>query len=152
MPDLTADTLRVYLDHAFAGIAGVLDRLDNETVNERPGDWGTNTVAGLIVHCCELAPSWFATPGLGHVTTRNREAEFETTATISELSARIEATRTALGPLIEDFCTGPTATDHEYRVFLPGEDRSDAALALHVLEELFQHLGHMEVLADALGR
>ena len=47
---------------------------------------------------------------------------------------------------------GPTAEDHEYRAFLPGGDRSDAALVLHVFEELFQHLGHMEVTADALGR
>jgi hypothetical protein len=35
---------------------------------------------------------------------------------------------------------------------MPGGDRTDGALALHVLEELFQHLGHMEVTADALGR
>lgn len=71
----------------------MLDRLDDELVNSVPDGWGTNSVAGLIVHCCELAPSWFE---------------------------------------------------------MPGHDRTDGALVLHVLEELFQHLGHMEVTAEAL--
>lgn len=30
-------------------------------------------------------------------------------------------------------------------------DRSDGSVVLHVLEELFQHLGHAELAADALG-
>ena len=29
--------------------------------------------------------------------------------------------------------------------------RTDGALVLHVFEELFQHLGHMEVTADAVA-
>ena len=33
---------------------------------------------------------------------------------------------------------------------MPGEDRSDGALVIHVFEELFQHLGHLEVTADAV--
>jgi len=28
----------------------VLDRLNDESVNVQPGEWGTNSVAGLIVH------------------------------------------------------------------------------------------------------
>ncbi len=37
-----------------------------------------------------------------------------------------------------------------FRDFMPGTDRNDGALVLHVLEELYQHLGHMQVTADAL--
>ena len=130
---------------------GVLDRLDDDTVNQRPDGWGTNSVAGLVVHCCELAPSWFLAPGLGRNSVRDRESEFTTTATVAELRQRIEAALSDSQALVEEFVEGPTATDHELRAFLPGGDRSDAALVLHVFEELFQHLGHMEVIADALG-
>lgn len=150
--DLTAETLSLYVRHAFAGMERVLDRLDDDTVNQRPPDWGTNTVTGLIVHCCELAPSWFAAPGLGRPSVRNRAAEFAATATVDELRARIRAAVGECDALIPEFDAGPTALDHELRAFLPGTDRSDGALAVHVLEELFQHLGHMEVTADALGR
>jgi hypothetical protein len=41
-------------------------------------------------------------------------------------------------------------SDEGGRQFLHDGDTSDAAVVLHVLEELFQHLGHMELAADAL--
>ena len=150
--ELSADTLARYLEHAFSGMHRVLDRLDDDTVNRTPAGWGTNSVAGLVAHCCELAPSWFDAPGLGRPSVRDREAEFAATATVAELRGRIDAAVARCRILAHEFDAGPTATDHELRAFLPGGDHSDGALAVHVLEELFQHLGHMEVTADALGR
>ncbi len=148
--DLSSDTTSVYLRHAFAGMNRVLDRLDDERVNVRPEGWGTNSVAGLIVHCCELSPSWFATPGLGREGERDRDGEFAATATVAELRERIAVAADLSCALAVEFTAGPTATDHPLRDFMPGADRSDGALVLHVFEELFQHLGHMEVTADAL--
>ena len=149
--DLTAETTCLYLRHAFRGMDKVLDRLDDETVNQKPAGWGTNSVAGLVVHCCELAPSWFEMPGLGRDSDRDRDAEFAATATISELRERIAAAAERACELAVEFDRGPTAVDHPFRDFMPGTDRTDGALVLHVLEELFQHLGHMEVTADALA-
>lgn len=149
--DLEPATIKHYLRHAFGGIEHVLDRLDDDTVNVRPDGWGTNSVAGLVVHCCALSVSWFEMPGLGRESERDRDAEFVATATVAQLRSQIADTVARLDPLVDEFCTGPTATDHEFRMFLPGEDHSDAALVLHVFEELFQHLGHMEVTADAVS-
>ncbi len=149
---LSADTIGHYLRHAFTGMERVLDRVDDATVNVRPPGWGTNSIAGLIVHCCELAPSWFATPGLGRETTRDRDSEFTATATVAELRARIATSCAAATALAAELSSASqTAIDHPLRDFLPGSDHSDGALVVHVLEELFQHLGHMEVTADALG-
>jgi len=149
--ELTGASIDLYVRHAFAGMTRVLDRLDDDTVNRKPAEWGTNSVAGLVVHCCELAPSWFAMPGLGRNSTRDREAEFAATATIDELRQRIDQAVEETGALVEAFLAGPTVTDHPFRAFMPGEDRTDGALVLHVLEELYQHLGHMEVTADAVA-
>ncbi len=148
---LDATTIRLYLRHAFTGMERVLDRLDDDLVNQIPGAWGTNTPAGLIVHCCELAPSWFEVPGLGREGVRDREAEFAAQATVAELRTRIAATVERTDALAEELVAGPSAGDHPLRDFMPGADRSDGALVLHVLEELFQHLGHLEVTADALA-
>jgi hypothetical protein len=148
--ELTNETIGLYVEHAFRGMDKVLDRLDDTTVNQRPDPWGTNTVAGLVTHCCELAPSWFLLPGLGRESTRDRDAEFAAQATVAELRQRIAEAAEQTRSLVAEFAVGPTASDHPLREFMPGTDRSDAALALHVLEELFQHLGHMEVTADAL--
>lgn len=149
---LDAATLDLYLRHAFRGMAAVLDRLDDETVNQRPPGWGTNSVAGLVVHCCELAPSWFAMPGLGRDSERDRDAEFLAQGTVDELRDRIDRATEQTCALAADFVAGPTVGDHAFREFLPGGDRSDGALVLHVLEELYQHLGHLEVTADAVAR
>ncbi|MEQ8840506.1 MAG: hypothetical protein RIB98_05965 [Acidimicrobiales bacterium] len=149
---LAPDTALLYLNVAFGGIGKVLDRVDDTTVNATPDGWGTNSIAGLVVHCCELAPSWFEMPGLGRPSDRDRDAEFSTVATVAELRQRIEETLARLAVLVPEFAAGPTAIDHDFRAFLPGDDRSDDALVLHVLEELFQHLGHMEVTADAVAR
>ena len=149
--DVSTATVDLYLRHVFAGMERVLDRLDDRTVNLRPAGWGTNSVAGLVVHCCELAPSWFATPGLGRDSTRDREAEFEAEATVAELRSRIAESVDPTTALLEELVAGPTASDHPLREFLPGTDRTDGALVLHVFEELFQHLGHMEVTADAVA-
>ncbi|WP_421120691.1 DUF664 domain-containing protein [Aquihabitans daechungensis] len=150
--ELSSETIGVYLRHAYGGMDRVLDRLDDDLVNVKPDRWGTNSVAGLIVHCCELGPSWFEMPGLGRDSDRDRDAEFAATATVAELRDRIAAATERSCALAVEFDAGPSAADHPFREFMPGTDRTDGALVLHVLEELFQHLGHMEVTADALGR
>lgn len=149
---IAATTIDLYIRHTFDGMHRVLDRLDDESVNAKPNEWGTNSVAGLVVHCCELAPSWFEMPGLGRDSSRDREAEFTSTATIAELHARIDDATERTSTLVAEFDTGPTTPGHEFRAFMPGDDRSDGALVLHVLEELYQHLGHMEVTADAIEK
>lgn len=148
--ELTRESIDLYVRHAFSGMERVLERLDDQTVNARPAEWGTNSVAGLVVHCCELAPSWFELPGLGRASVRDRDTEFTTEAGIAELRDRIAAAVEKTSAVLGDFLAGPTALDHPLREFLPGSDQSDGALVLHVLEELFQHLGHMEVTADAV--
>jgi uncharacterized damage-inducible protein DinB len=147
---LTGGSIDLYVRHAFNGMTLVLDRLDDDTVNQRPGAWGTNSVAGLVVHCSELAPSWFEMPGLGRDSDRDREAEFAAHATVNELRRRIDDAVERTSALVAELLVGPTVPDHPFRDFMPGLDRTDGALVLHVLEELFQHLGHMEVTADAL--
>ncbi len=149
--ELGAETVCVYVRHVFGGMEKVLDRLDDETVNRRPSGWGTNSVAGLVTHCCELAPSWFEMPGLGRASERDRDAEFAAHATIAELRDRIAIAVDRTCALAVEFDAGPTTTDHPFREFMPGTDRTDGALVIHVFEELFQHLGHMEVTADALA-
>ncbi len=148
--ELAPDTVRHWLDLAFSRMDAVLDRLDDDSVNRRPDGWGTNSVAGLVVHCCELAPWWFEVPGLGRDADRDRDAEFAASATIDELRRRIATSRERCAVLVDEFDAGPTATGHAFRGFLAGGDTSDASLVVHVFEELFQHVGHMDVTADAL--
>ncbi len=89
--------------------------------------------------------------GLGRPVERDRDREFETTATVAELRDLLAMTSDRLTALGVELDAGPTAIDHEWRASLNGGDVSDGSLVLHVFEELFQHLGHLELTADALG-
>lgn len=127
----------------------VADRVGDGRINERPHGPQTNSIAALIVHCCGVSEFWLGHVALGRADHRQREAEFSATATLSELRDLVEG---ALGQAITD-CQSldeGLGTDEGGRQFLVDGDTSDASVVLHVLEELYQHLGHMELTADAL--
>jgi uncharacterized damage-inducible protein DinB len=148
--ELERGTADLYLRHAFGQMLRVADRLGDDRVNDRPLGPDTNAVAALIVHCCAVTEFWIGHVALGRPTSRDRESEFSTTATVAELHAMVES---AIAQLAEDLAAideGRVQPDRTGRQFLEGGDESDGAIVLHVLEELYQHLGHMELAADAL--
>jgi hypothetical protein len=148
--ELERRTAELYLRHAFGQMLGVADRLGDGRVNDRPVGPDTNAVAALIVHCCAVTEFWVGHVALGRPTSRNREAEFSTTATVSELHGMVDATLAQAAEDLTAIDEGRVQSDRTGRQFLEGGDESDGAIVLHVLEELYQHLGHMELAADAL--
>ena len=148
--ELSAATSERYLRHAFRQMLQVADRLGDDLVNQRPHGPSTNSVAGLIVHCCGMAPWWMGHVALGDPTERARESEFEAMATVAELHALVDAAVEELATLVGRLAAGE-GCDEGGRQFLLDGDDSDASVVVHVLEELYQHLGHMELTADALG-
>ena len=140
-----------YIRHAFTQMLAVADRLGDARVNERPLGPQTNAVAALVIHCCGVTEFWLGHVGLGRASDRERESEFSATATVAELHTLVEATLTQLGEDLDRIMGGTAPdTNRAGRVFLLDGDESNGALVLHVVEELYQHLGHMELTADAL--
>ncbi len=148
--EMTPRTLELYLDRAFDHMLGVVDRLGDDRVNQRPLGPQTNAVAALVIHCCEVAEFWMGHVALGRPSRRDRAEEFSRTASVSELHELVGATRAQVVADLGRFEAGE-GLDQGGRQFLPGGDTSDGSVVLHVIEELFQHLGHMEIAADALG-
>jgi hypothetical protein len=128
-----------------------LDRFDDVTVNVRPHGEQTNSAAALVTHSCASATFWFEHVGLGREVDRDRAGEFGAEATVAELRLLLDETAVRLTALADELDQVPDAPESDLREFLHGGDRSDASLVLHALEELFQHLGHLELTADAVG-
>jgi len=151
MMELSADTTTRYARHAFSQLLAVATRLGDERVNLRPMGPNTNAVAAIIMHCCGVAEFWLGHVGLGRASERDRDGEFVKTATLAELRVAVDAALEQLEADVRAIDVGSTVSEFAAgRQFLLDEDGSDASLALHVLEELFQHLGHAELAADAL--
>jgi uncharacterized damage-inducible protein DinB len=148
--DLERRTAELYMRHAFGQMLDVADHLGDGRVNDRPLGADTNAVAALVIHCCAVTEFWIGHVALGRPTTRDRESEFSSTATVAELHTLVEATLAQVSEDLTAIDEGRTQPDRTGRQFLEGGDQSDGAIVLHVLEELYQHLGHAELGADAL--
>lgn len=149
--ELTPATCRAYAGFAFAQMMAVAERLGDDLVNERPPGPDTNAVAAIVIHCCGVAEFWWGHVGVGRESQREREQEFSRTATVDELHALVDATQRQLDVDLDALEAGATSDYAAGRQFLAGGDESDGSLVLHVIEELFQHLGHCELTADALS-
>lgn len=147
--ELTSTTSHRFLGHAFDRLLSVADRMPESLLNTRPFGRSTNSVASLLVHCCGVVEYWLGHIALDEPTSRDREREFEATATNAELHGIVAATLDRARRLL-DRLDADDGIDRSARPPLYGGDTSDAAIVLHVLEECFQHLGHAEVTADAL--
>jgi hypothetical protein len=148
--ELSPATATGYARLAFDQMLAVADRLGDERVNERPIAPHVNSVASLVVHCCGVAEFWLGHVGVGRPTTRDRASEFTATATVAELHQRVAASLAQIEADVAAIDAGvdsPYAAGADLLQVAPGDDGS---LVVHVIEELFQHLGHCEIAADAL--
>jgi uncharacterized damage-inducible protein DinB len=146
---LGAGTARVFVDQALDGLLRVVDRLGDDLVNVRPVGPETTTVAALVVHCCGVAEYWLGHVALGDPSERDREAEFAAVASPAALHELVASVRVVVARCL-DRLEREGGTDPARRPPVWGGDTSDAAIVLHVVEELFQHLGHAELSADVL--
>jgi uncharacterized damage-inducible protein DinB len=150
--ELTASTATTYVRLALRQMRALVDRMDDAQLNERPPGPATNSVAVLVTHCHGVCEFWLGHVGLGRPSTRDRDAEFTAVATASELHVLVDAMDAQVADDVRRLDGGGAGdTNRAGRQLLEGTDESDAALVLHVIEELFQHLGQMELTADALG-
>jgi hypothetical protein len=140
----------------FAGDAldqmvAALRRLGDERVNGRPDLPGANAPFAIVTHCLGVLEFWGGATVAGRTITRDREAEFRATGRVEELVERVDAARRQLatdvaGLVPSDpvrFPAAPDGADLPY-------GRTQGAVLLHILEELYQHLGQLELTRDIL--
>jgi len=151
--ELTPNTANAYIRDAFTKMLAVVDRLGDAKINVKPPGPDTNSAAALVVHCCGVSENWLGHVGLGRPSDRDRDAEFQATASVAELRSLIEAARgqAEADVVALDASPAPVTRDRPSGAHPVDVDRSPASLVIHVLEELYQHLGHMELTADALA-
>ncbi|QFG69659.1 DUF664 domain-containing protein [Ornithinimicrobium pratense] len=128
----------------------VVRGLDDETANAAPGLTGANSAYQILSHCLGMARQWTAEHILGEPTGRDRAAEFGARGDVAELVARARATRDQLAVDLSRMEPGMQVPGR------PGVDtfwsHDVEGILLHVLEELCQHLGHLEITRDLVTR
>ncbi len=142
--DVAAETLDT--------IDRVLDDLDDRTVNAVPPVPGVNSVFALVTHIGGALGYWGGSLMAGEDIPRDRSAEFHATGTVDDARAIVARLRTDLPRWATVAATGirnPAAT---------GTTRTNAAEATpewvltHMLRELTQHTGHLEICRDVVAQ
>jgi hypothetical protein len=149
--ELTAATARAYIDQALTHLLATVDLLGDDLVNARPVvERPTNSAAVLVVHVCGVLEFWLGHVAQGRPSDRDRDAEFRATATVAELHDLVDKARAQAARDLDAVAAGPGHPGHKAREMLPAGETSDASVVLHMIEELYQHLGHLEITADVL--
>lgn len=141
-----------FIDLAFDRMLAKAEAL-GERVGDRPNLDGSNSVFALVVHCIGVTEWWLGHAILGRTTHRDRDAEFAASGTVADLRELVDQFRSTLPELVEHAVNTPApastyleAKTADHRVW----PWTTASICLHVVEELFQHAGHVDITADLL--
>ncbi len=147
-------TAQWYVDTALTRLLTRADELvdagGDELLCRRPDVEGANSVYALITHCCGVMERWGGEVIAGRAITRDRAAELTATGTLDQLEALAAAQRRRWVEDLGAFEAGEPPRGPVEREEGEPEVITQGFVVLHVLEELFQHLGHVDLTVDLL--
>jgi hypothetical protein len=140
-----------FVDLALRGMARIVADLGDELANARPPYPGANSPYVILTHCLGVMEYWGGATVAGRSIERDRAAEFTASGPVAPLLERVaEARRRLAEDMVGlDAWAEPGSVRRDPDDPVPYSETKGAVL-LHLLEELFQHLGQMEITRDAL--
>jgi uncharacterized protein YbjQ (UPF0145 family) len=140
-----------FVDLALDKMVEIVRQLGDDKASQRPALDGANAPYAILTHCLGVMEFWGGEPVAGRTIARDRAAEFRAQGRIEELVARTREARAQLETDLNDLqsMSPPSGPVRPKDAAVP-YGKSKGAVLLHVLEELFQHLGHMEISRDVL--
>lgn len=145
-------TAQWYVDTALIRLLGKAEELGDELVSVRPDLEGANSVYGLITHCCGVMERWGGEVIAGRQINRDRAAEFEASGTVAQLEDLVTAQRRRWAQDLGGYDGSARPVRPDYRDEGDPEVITQGFVVLHVIEELYQHLGHIDLTVDLLRR
>jgi hypothetical protein len=148
---ISVDTLADYVDQALGTMTAIVTGLGDEAANTRPSLPGANSPYVILRHCLGVVEYWGGHMIAGRPVQRDRDAEFRSSGPVAALAAAARETarqfRTdlqAADPAAPPRGTHPTVSPSDL------EMTSQGHALLHIAEEVYQHLGHLEITRDIL--
>jgi hypothetical protein len=140
-----------FAELALGEMTRIIAELGDDLANRRPPLAGANSPYVILTHCLGVMEYWGGATVAGRSITRDRDAEFTARGDVGSLCRRAEAARMRLREDLSELDPSmtPVSVRRDPANPVPYSDTKGAVL-LHILEELFQHLGQMEVTRDML--
>jgi uncharacterized damage-inducible protein DinB len=140
-----------FADLALGGMANIVAELGDDLANRAPQFPAANSPYVILTHCLGVMEYWGGATIAGRPIERDRAAEFTASGPVAPLLERAAEARQRLAQDVGrlDAWAEPQSVHRDHDDPVPYSETKGAVL-LHVLEELFQHLGQMEITRDAL--
>ena len=153
MSGVDVETLRWYVDTPLRLMLHRARLLGDELVSVAPDLPGANSVFAIVTHCCGVMERWGGETIAGRQIRRDRAAEFNAMGTIDQLEALVAAQRRRWVDDLADYDAGAAPRGPDGWEEGDPEPTTQGFVVLHVIEELYQHLGHVDLTVDlVLGR
>jgi Protein of unknown function (DUF664) len=141
----------------FTAMANILATLGDDLANRRPDLPGANSCYAIVNHCIGVVDYWAGSFIAGQRIPRDRDGEFTATGSVSELLERLTALQQRFPAWVEAAVT-EGIRDRDLADGIRGGTTRAAVLAtatpewtlLHILHDIAQHTGHMEITRDLL--
>ncbi|MGW0083128.1 DinB family protein [Streptomyces sp. NPDC003393] len=145
------DEYLYFLSRAFDGMFEALERLGDDLGNTAPPLPDANSPYAIAHHCVAVADYWIGHVIAGRHVLRDRPSEFTAKGTVQLLRGEVDALLARLrADLFETLPTQPPRNTPPADFEGPDRPLTVAGVQLHVLEELAQHHGQIQITHDVL--
>ena len=148
---ISVDELVSYVERAVDQMADIVGELGDDLANRRPALPGANSPYAILRHCLGVMEFWGGQVVAGRVVQRDRAAEFRASGPVAAL---IAAAQDAVTSFRADAAKAdPGASPRGSRGGMGPDEletRTQGSALLHVLEEVTQHLGQLQLTRDVL--
>lgn len=148
---ISTEDLLWFVDEALDAMISILETLGDEWANRAPDLDGANSPYAVVTHCLGVLEYWAGYVVAGRSIERDRDAEFVARGDVADLVIRVRRARQQLGRDLDamDPWAPPRGRPEPEDAELPLA-RTQGGAAVHVYEELAQHLGQLEITRDVL--
>lgn len=152
MLTISTDDYLWFVDDCLDAMLGIVEELGDELASTAPELPGANSPFAILTHCLGVVDWWGGAMVCGRTVVRDREAEFVATGPVSMLREKVRRTRERLAEDLQalDPQAAPVGPREDWMAEVP-HGSTQGGVLLHVLHELAQHLGQMELSRDVLA-
>jgi hypothetical protein len=148
---IPAEAVAAYAERTVGAMLAILTGLGDELANERPPLPGANSPYAIVRHCLGVMEFWGGQVVAGRAVERDRAAEFRASGPVGGLIKAAQAAKiTFRADAASAQPDAPPRGEHGRWQGDELETLTQGGALLHVLEELTQHLGQLELTRDIL--
>jgi len=141
----------------FTAMADILTALGDDLANRRPDLPGANSCYAIVNHCIGVVDYWAGSFIAGERIPRDRDGEFTASGSVAELLDRLAALQRRFPDWVRVAVTDGIRNRDLADGVRGGTTRTSVLATatpewtlLHILQDIAQHVGQMEVTRDLL--